>query len=68
MAKRILLLFVLLMSLSSCAVTETKVILKHPETSEFKECRTGVWAVSSREKDACVKKYEALGYKVWGER
>ncbi len=59
---------VLLMALCSCTGTKSRVILKHPETQEFKECQMGIWSVTTREQDECVKKYEAQGYEVWGKR
>ncbi len=68
MVKRNVLLLILLALLCSCGGTRTRVILKHPETLDFKECDTGLWSVSSRERDECVKQYEAQGYEVWGER
>lgn len=73
MGKKMLSVLVLTVLLCSCEAMSrkyTKVILKHPETLEFKECQVGIWATDQtyRDHDECVKKYEAQGYEVWGER
>ncbi len=73
MLKRVVLLLVIAALFCSCEAMSrkyTKVILKHPETLDFKECEVGIWATDQtyREHDECVKKYEEQGYEVWGER
>lgn len=73
MKRRCVLLFGLSCLLMSCGLMQgkyTKVILKHPETLEFKECEVDSLMTSSayESSDECIKNYKALGYEVWGER
>ncbi|PID77432.1 MAG: hypothetical protein CSB24_01500 [Deltaproteobacteria bacterium] len=45
-----------------------KVILKHPETLDFKECEASTWTKDHKESDECIRKYKEQGYQIWGER
>lgn len=63
----------LLATLVGCASLLHKprlVILQHPETMEFQNCevdKLGLRA-SFAANDACVEKYQKMGYVIWGER
>lgn len=46
------------------------VIMQHPETMEFVDCKVDAWATpASYAKNArCVEELKQKGYVVWGER
>lgn len=67
------LLFCLLATSAGCAALLDKprlVILQHPETMEFQNCeveKLGMKAAFDAN-DACIEKYQKMGYVIWGER
>lgn len=49
---------------------KTMVIMQHPETMEFVNCKVDAWAtpVSYAKNARCVEDLKKQGYIVWGER
>lgn len=49
---------------------KSMVIMQHPETMEFVNCRVDAWAtpVSYAKNARCVEDLQKEGYIVWGER
>lgn len=74
MFKKLMLLTVTLLLLSSCLADKKGprvVILKHPETLDFQNCKVeGEWpdeeAFAANEK--CVEALQQQGYTIWGSR
>jgi hypothetical protein len=46
------------------------VILQHPETMDFQDCRLADWGSDKaiRENEECVQRYQQQGYIIWGQR
>ncbi len=65
-----IILLQLLMGCAEHTKQPGKIILKHPVTFDFQSCGTNEWKSkeATTKINSCVKKYEALGYEVWGER
>lgn len=64
---------ILFLLLSGCASMQGKpqlVILQHPETMEFQNCEVDKLGLHSSfaSNEECVKKYQKMGYVIWGER
>lgn len=73
MLKKTVIFSAIIFLLSSCGAMQgkySKVIFKHPETLDFKECEVdGVMTKNAYSKsDECIEKYKNMGYEVWGER
>ena len=55
-----------------CASYSSKsvVIMQHPETMEFVNCKVDGWATNGAyaENEKCVEDLKKKGYIVWGER
>lgn len=63
----------LLLLLASCLADKDKptmVILKHPETMDFQDCKVEGWGSEKAfmENEECVRRYQQQGYVVWGSR
>lgn len=68
-----LLLLTVLLLLTSCLATKDKptlVILQHPQTMDFQNCKVEDWGSQKgfSDNEACVKKYQEQGYTIWGSR
>lgn len=73
MIRKFLLLLTLAGLLSSCLASKDSidlVILKHPETMDFQNCRVADWGSEKalRDNEECVKGYQQQGYIIWGQR
>lgn len=73
MIRKLLLFSVLSVLLSSCLATKDKtelVILQHPDTMDFQECRLADWGSGKalRDNEECVNRYRQQGYIIWGSR
>lgn len=73
MTRNLLLFSILLVLLSSCLATKDKtelVILQHPQTMDFQNCRVEDWGSQKaiENNEACVKSYQQKGYVIWGTR
>lgn len=70
---RVLLFTMLLAVTGGCSLFQKKptvVILKHPETLDFVDCKVGKWEMpeSYSANDLCIEEYKKKGYEVWGKR
>ena len=65
--------FIVLVVLSGCGMNSKKpslVILKHPETLDFVNCKVDKWQSkeSYRKNENCVRGYQEKGYIIWGKK
>lgn len=69
--RRLLLCAVPLLLLTSCAKDRPMlVIMKHPDTMDFQNCKVADWGSEEAfmQNEACVKGYQQQGYTIWGSR
>lgn len=69
--KKLLYLPILVALLCSCIPKKQElIILQHPETMDFEECRVADWGSKEaiKENEECVKSYKQQGYTIWGTR
>ena len=61
---------VLLCSCIASKDTTELVIMQHPETMDFQDCRLADWGSDKaiRENEECVQRYQRQGYIIWGQR
>lgn len=66
-------LIAVVFGLSGCASHSGKpsvVIMQHPETIDYVNCKVDEWATAASyaENEKCVEELKKQGYIVWGER